>query len=152
MKQEIERKFLVKTLPPGFENAPGVEIEQGYLALEPHGRHVRLRKKGAAFFLAAKGAPKGFSRDELETELTPEQFAALWPLTAGQRLHKTRHEIPWNGLIVEIDVYGGGNRGLIVAEVEFETVEAAHRFEPPAWLGRDVSGETAFSNPNLARE
>ncbi len=152
MKQEIERKFLVKTLPPEFERSAGVAIEQGYLALEPHGRHVRLRKKGAAFFITAKGAPNGFARDELETELSPGQFDALWPLTAGRRLRKTRHEIPWNGLTVEIDVYGGINDGLVVAEVEFETVEEAHGFEPPEWLGRDVSGEAAYSNPNLARE
>ncbi len=145
---EIERKFLVKEMPRAESGSTA--IEQGYLALDQD-TEVRLRRAGDELFLTAKGG-HGEVREEVEVPIEPEAFAALWPLTAGQRLHKTRHEIPWNGLTVEIDVYGGGNRGLIVAEVEFETVEAAHRFEPPAWLGRDVSGETAYSNPNLARE
>ncbi len=152
MNQEIERKFLVKALPPEFDQTPGAAIEQGYLALEPSGRQVRLRKKGETLLLTAKGGNNGFSRAELEVELTPAQFETLWPLTAGRRLRKKRHDLPWREHTVEIDVYGGINQGLVVAEVEFATEEEARRFAPPAWLGRDVSGEAAYGNPNLARE
>lgn len=152
MKQEIERKFLLESLPPGFDAVRGKPIDQGYLAVEPHGLQVRLRKKGSEAFLTVKGEPNGYTRPETEVEITPEQFAALWPHTAGRRLRKTRYEVPLGGLTVEIDIYGGGNRGLIVAEVEFETEEEAHRFAPPGWFGRDVSGDPAYSNRNLAKE
>jgi adenylate cyclase len=152
MKQEIERKFLVKTLPPEFAQSLGADIAQGYLALEPTGRQVRLRKKGERFILTAKGANNGLTRAELEVELTAAQFEELWPLTAGRRLLKTRHEIPWKEFTVEIDVYGGTNEGLVVAEVEFTSEKEARCFTPPGWLGRDISGEAAYSNPTLARE
>ena len=149
---EIERKFLLRALPPHFASLHGAPIDQGYLAAEPGGRHVRLRKKGEAFFLTAKGAPQGFAREEIEIALTPAQFAALWPLTAGRRLKKERFEVPLEGRIVEIDVYGGGNQGLVVAEVEFESEAAAHAFTPPEWFAEDVSDRREYSNRNLARE
>ncbi len=30
-----------------------------------------------------------------------------------------RYDVPWNGRVIEIDVYRGIHRGLVVAEVEF---------------------------------
>jgi CYTH domain-containing protein len=152
MNQEIERKFLLKTLPPDLGRREGASIEQGYLAVEPHGFQVRLRKKGETAFLTVKGEPNGYARQETEVELSSAQFETLWPLTAGRRLRKTRYEIPFEKWTVEIDVYGGCNQGLVVAEVEFESEEEAHRFAPPGWFAQDVSGEAAYSNRNLARE
>jgi CYTH domain-containing protein len=149
---EIERKFLLRALPPGFETLHGAPIEQGYLAMEPSGCQVRLRKKGAALFLTAKGAPQGYAREEIEIALAPAQFDALWPLTAGRRLTKKRFDLPWGGRTVEIDVYGGGNHGLVVAEVEFESEAAAHAFTPPEWFAEDVGDRPEYSNRNLARE
>ena len=152
MSQEIERKFLLRERPPGLEQCPGAPIEQGYLALEPDGCQVRLRKKGEAHFLTAKRARAGYAREEYEIALTPGQFAALWPMTAGRRLHKKRYEIRDGGRVIEIDVYGGANHGLTVAEVEFPSEEEARAFTPPGWLGEEVSGRPEYSNRNLARE
>ena len=129
----------------------GTPLEQGYLAIEPEGNQVRLRKKGGSFSLTVKRG-EGLARIEHEVELTPKQFAALWPLTAGRRLTKQRFETPYAGHTIEIDVYGGKNSGLVVAEVEFETEEAAHAFVPPDWFAGDVSERAEYSNRNLARE
>ena len=49
MSKEIERKFLVGELPFNREEHPSVYIEQGYLALEPGGQEVRIRKKDDAY-------------------------------------------------------------------------------------------------------
>jgi len=149
---EIERKFLLRALPPHFAEVKGTPIDQGYLAVEPSGRQVRLRKRGGTFCLTAKGSQQGYAREEIEIALTPAQFSALWPLTAGRRLTKERFEVPLEGRIVEIDVYGGGNRGLVAAEVEFESEEAAHAFTPPEWFAEDISERPEYSNRNLARE
>jgi CYTH domain-containing protein len=150
---EIERKFLLRALPPLPGAAEGVSIEQGYLAAEADGRQVRLRKKGAALFLAAKRPQGGFSRDEAEIELSPAQFGLLWPLTAGRRLAKRRFEIPLEGgVTAEVDVYEGSHRGLVVAEVEFTTEEEARAFNPPEWFAEEISDRPEYSNRNLARE
>ena len=85
-----------------------------------------------------------------EIELTAEQFDALWPATEGKRLVKTRYEIPLGDRIVEIDVYHEKHEGLVVAEVEFDEQDAAKNFQPPRWLGDDVTGDPRYSNQLLA--
>ncbi|HEX8280578.1 MAG TPA: hypothetical protein VF551_04315, partial [Chthoniobacterales bacterium] len=91
-------------------------------------------------------------RIEREVELTPEQFDVLWPATEGRRLEKTRYDIPLGDCVVEIDIYRGRHEGMIVAEVEFSDEHAARAFQPPNWLGEDVSGQARYSNVRLACE
>ena len=148
---EIERKFLIKRLPPRLAGHPHKEIAQGYLAIGRDKSHVRLRRAGRACTLTFKRGPS-CSREEREIDLTPSQFAILWPATGGARLTKTRYDVAWKKLIVEIDLYHGSNEGLIVAEVEFPDVESWHAFRPPPWLGEEVSGTSRYSNVNLARD
>src|SRR2546429_2060604 len=115
--REIERKFLLKRLPEKLNRSRRYIIAQGYLATEPAGRQVRLRKKGKTASLTFK-VGRGAHREEREIKLSPKQFAALWPGTAGRRLRKVRYDIPWKNLVIEIDVYRGRHAGLVAAEVE----------------------------------
>ena len=149
--REIERKFLVKQLPEKLKRRRHYPIAQGYLASEPGGRHVRLRKKGKTASLAFK-VGRGAHREEREVKLSPKQFAALWPATVGRRLRKLRYEIPWKNLLIEIDVYRGKHSGLVVAEVEFPDLATCREFKPPQWFGREVTGQKRYSNVRLANE
>ncbi|MFL6569961.1 MAG: adenylate cyclase, partial [Chthoniobacterales bacterium] len=87
---------------------------------------------------------------EREISLTKKQFDVLWPATEGQRLTKTRYDVPFGELTVEVDIYRGRHKGLIVAEVEFDDEKSARAFQPPRWLGRDVTGVGRYSNVRLA--
>lgn len=147
--REIERKFLVRKLPDKLEDFPHAQIEQGYLALEGDGVQVRMRKAGENLSLTYKRNQED-AREEREITLTPEQFAILWPATAERRLSKTRYDVPLGHLVIEIDVYHGRHEGLIVAEVEFADKAEAHSFQPPPWLGDDVSRDPRYSNQLLA--
>ena len=147
--REIERKFLVRTLPEQLASFRHAEIDQGYLAIAPGGVQVRLRKAGEKHSLTYKRG-RGNAREEREIELTAEQFAVLWPATEGKRLTKIRYDVPLGSYTVEIDVYGGRHEGLIVAEVEFEDEQSARDFRIPDWLGRDVSHDRRYSNQLLA--
>jgi CYTH domain-containing protein len=149
--QEIERKFLIKRLPVEILRSRHFRIAQGYLANEPGGRHVRLRKKRRTAFLTFK-VGRAAAREEREIRLSPKQFATLWPATAGRRLRKTRYDIPWKNLKIEIDIYHGRNHGLMVAEVEFPSFASCRQFKPPRWFGREITGEKRYSNVRLARE
>jgi adenylate cyclase len=149
--REIERKFLLKRLPDTLKRSRCYIIDQGYLASESTGRQVRLRKKGKTASLTFK-VGRGAHREEREIRLSPKQFAALWPATAGRRLRKLRYEIPWKNLLIEIDIYRGRHSGLVVAEVEFPDRVSCRRFKPPSWFGREVTGEKRFSNVRLANE
>src|SRR5213080_1891364 len=149
--REIERKFLLKRLPEKLNRSRRYIIAQGYLATEPAGRHVRLRKKGKTSSLTFK-VGRSAHREEREVKLSPKQFAALWPATAGRRLRKLRYEIPWRGLLIEIDIYRGKHSGLVVVEVEFPSLAMCRKFKPPSWFGREVTGEKRYSNVRLANE
>jgi adenylate cyclase len=144
---EVERKFRLRE-PPDLSGADSDPIEQGYLAAGAEGE-VRLRRKGERTLLTVKRGA-GLSRGEVEIEVTPEQFEALWPLTEGRRLRKRRYVLPHDELQVEVDVYEGELAGLTVAEIEFDSEEQARAFEPPAWLGDEVTGDERFLNENLA--
>jgi adenylate cyclase len=142
---EVERKFLVSD-PPDLGD--GEEIVQGYLAIGADGE-VRLRRRGEALVLTAKRG-SGLSREEAEIELDSERFDRLWPLTEGRRLHKRRHVLPSGDRRIEVDVYEGELESLVVAEIEFPSEEEARRFEPPEWLGEEVTGDERYLNETLA--
>ena len=147
--REIERKFLVRKLPDDLTAFPSTEISQGYLVSLDDGLQVRLRKKREQYSLTYKRG-LGNVREEREVALTAEQFTTLWPATEGKRLTKTRYEIPFGERVVEIDIYTGKHDGLVVAEVEFDDEESAINFQPPNWLGDDVTGDPRYSNQLLA--
>jgi CYTH domain-containing protein len=52
-------------------------------------------------------------------------------------------------LIWEIDVFGGDNSGLILAEIELENEN--QKFERPAWIGEEVSHDKRFFNSWLSK-
>lgn len=150
---ERERKFLVTQPPTGLKKHPHKRIRQGYLAI-PSGRNgvpveVRVRDEGGRHLLTVKGG-RGASRTEVELPLPADAFRTLWQLTAGKRIEKVRYRIPQDGLTIELDVYGGKLRGLMTAEVEFESDRELRRFRAPAWLGPDVTGRDGFANNRLA--
>ena len=148
---EIERKFLLRSLPPGLADAPAHLIVQGYLALTPEGVEVRVRRKGDEHFLTVKHGG-GLRRTEVELSLPAHEFDTLWPLTAGRRLRKLRRDLPGpDGLKIEIDLYEDALAGLRVAEVEFPDEEAAHRFRPPDFFGHEITGDPAYRNETLTR-
>lgn len=146
---EIERKFLVRKLPHDLAVFPHAEISQGYLAIADGGVQVRLRKKEGQHSLTYKRGV-GNVREEREVELTAEQFSALWPATKEKRLIKTRYEIPWGDRVIEIDLYHAQHEGLAVAEVEFDDEKSAENFQPPDWLGSDVTRDPRYSNQLIA--
>jgi len=147
--REIERKFLVARVPAGLLTGPGTLVEQGYLVADADGLEVRLRRKdGRCFQTVKKG--QGLVRTEVEIELSADQFAALWHLTADQRLRKRRHGLTIAGVPCELDVFAEPLNGLIVAEVEFPSLEAALRFAPPDWFALEVTDDGRFRNSQLA--
>src|SRR5215510_14958669 len=106
---EIERKFLVKRLPPGWKRRPCSQILQGYFPMGHRDLEIRLRRKGSQHFVTIKG---GHGRRRLEEEvLIPKgTFRSLWPLTRAAHIKKCRYDTPYNGHKIEMDVYQGRHR------------------------------------------
>ena len=152
---EIERKFLVTQPPADLETHPREPISQGYLLPEVSsgGVAVRVRRRADRFFLTIKHG-HGLSRTEVELPLPPADFNVLWPLTEGRRVEKTRYLLPHAGherYTIELDIYAGALAGLLTAEVEFPTEDDARAFQPPAFFGRELTDDPAYTNSALAR-
>jgi len=152
MAQEIERKFLVGSLPADLDGGDwrARRLDQGYLAITAE-VEVRIRRAdGRDARLTVKSSP-ALARVEEELALDDDAFARLWPLTEGRRVVKVRHarEVA-PGVVYELDVYAGALEGLAVLEVEFASEDAARAWDPPGWAGREVTGERAYANQTLA--
>ena len=149
--QEIERKFLVTGgLPDDLGQDPSEEISQGYVAVADDGTEVRVRARGGDHTLTVKSGPSRM-RVEEEIEIDERRFESLWALTAGRRIEKRRYVIPaGDQLSIELDVYAGELDGLVTAEIEFDSADQAEAFEPPSWIGSDVTGDGGYSNQSLA--
>ena len=144
---EIERKFLLASLPPPERRGKGELIRQGYISVgDPE---MRVRSKGDRFFLTVKHG-EGIVRKEMEIEIGEDIFAKLWPLTDGSRIEKTRYAIEHNGLTWEIDEYHGRLTGLLTAEVELRDVN--QEFDLPCFLNviSEVTEDSRYKNKSLA--
>ncbi len=147
MSFEIERRFLVKRVPPKFRimERQGIPVIQGYLVAQ----NVRLRRYGEKCFLTVKSG-QGLVREENEIEISMERFDSMWSKTMGSRLTKTRYMLDNGDYIFELDVFHGRLRYLRIIEVEFKSIDEALAFVPPPWFGEEVTDKPEYSNFTLA--
>ena len=144
---EIERKFLVKEIPP-LDGISSSEIMQGYISISPE---IRVRKKDGKYYRTEKG--EGFiSREENEWEISKEEAEKMLKEVKTNLIEKTRYYIPYNKYTLELDIYKGVFEGLVVCEVEFYSVEEAASFVPPAWFSTDISEKIEYRNKILAQK
>jgi CYTH domain-containing protein len=145
---ERERRFLVAEIPTDLPSAN--RIQQGYLTVEPVA--VRVRRIDDRRHVLTIKVGTGRARTEIERDLDPDEFEALWEQTLAVRLEKRRHRIPLDGqLTAELDLYDGALSGRSLVEVEFDDDEAADTFAPPPWFGREVTEDRRYDNAALAR-
>jgi CYTH domain-containing protein len=147
---EIERKFLLAGLPPTMRLSRREPIRQGYLALDGD-TEVRVRITPGRAVLTIKSG-RGGVRTEEEVVLDKRQGDALWELTEGRRVQKTRRRVRVGDAVVEVDEYGDALDGLVVAEVEFDDEQASRSFQPPSWFLREVTDDRRYSNRSLASD
>lgn len=145
---EIERKFLIKNLPAQLETYPFHLIEQGYLNTDPV---VRVRREDDTFYLTYKG--KGYlAREEYNLPLNETAYTHLLSKADGKVITKKRYLIPTdNGLTIELDVFLEAFQGLLLAEVEFESLDQAKAYLPPEWFGLEVTEDYHYSNSCLSQ-
>jgi len=151
MANEIERKFLIKSLP---EDMSGTTMRQGYLQPEKE-RAVRIRtvekdgsKKGL-LTIKGMGSKSGMSRYEFETEIPVPDADHLLSLCDQPLIEKTRFKYDHEGLTWEIDEFHGVNEGLVVTEVELESED--QQFNKPEFVGEEVTGQVKYYNMMLLK-
>lgn len=148
MHMEIERKYLVKTLPANLDQYESKKIAQGYLCTEPV---VRTRRSNDDYYMTYKGDGL-MAREEYNLPLTKEAYDHLRPKIDGLLIAKTRYLIPLDEkLTAELDVFEEDLSGLTIVEVEFDTIEEANTFIAPDWFGEDVTNSGKYHNSYLSQ-
>ena len=66
------------------------------------------------------------------------------------KISKTRYKLKYKGHIWEIDDFLDSNSGLIIAEVELDSVDS--ELSLPPWLEKEITGEIKYLNSELAKE
>lgn len=150
MSFEIERKFLIAG--DGWRKLVTTQfpIRQAYLSSDGKAS-IRVRIKGESVAtLSIKSRPADLRRLELEYPIPVIEAEALIQLRQGDVIEKVRHVVPWDGLAWEIDVFGGDNAGLVIAEIELR--DEHQQIDLPDWIGTEVTGQRAYYNSALVQQ
>jgi adenylate cyclase len=150
MAIEIERKFLVRNDDWRRVARTSFNIVQAYLSSgERSSTRVRIRD-GKDATLTVKSKPAELRRVEIEYPITVSDAETLLRLRETSLIVKTRHIVPSGGDVWQVDVFGGENAGLVIAEIELS--DAHDQFDQPPWLGVEVTGHRQYYNSALARQ
>ena len=145
---EIERKFLI-TNNGWKKGAKYSTCRQGYIFAEKKGV-VRIRVIDQRGFVTIKSAPVGLTRQEYEYEIPlADANSMLEDLCDKYIVEKKRYKIKFGNHVWEIDEFTGHNEGLVLAEIELSNDNET--FEPPPWIGEEVSLDPKYHNSNLSK-
>lgn len=167
---EIERKFLVKDLSFLKFAVEKKRILQYYLDEEGKIRIRQIRDKytgGIESYISVKvgETEDGLIRNEITSKIENDDFGAiLGDYSLAPNIIKMRYVVRYNEsnkyeegycktndflFNWEIDVFEGGNRGLIIAEIEID--EPREVIDIPEWVGEEITGDKRYYNFSLAQ-
>lgn len=157
MATEIERKFMIGEVPTHLTPSHTFEIAQTYLALAK-GEEVRTRSikdhRGTFSYTMCLKFSEGMVRNEHEFEISESLYKQLTGTNLVPLL-KTRKVYQEDGFTYELDFYDKqvcdalNLDRLVVAEVEFPSLEDAISFTAPSWFGEERTGTKTYSNKSL---
>lgn len=142
---EIERRWKIAGFPENLPLLRQAHMRQGYIATAPV---VRIRTDGARCVLCFKG--KGtLAREEIETDIDAETFRRLEAFIGKPLVSKDYrvYALP-DGRRLEVSLVDEDlPTRFFYAEVEFDTVEQAQAYAPPADIGlqEEMTEDRGFS-------
>ena len=155
---EIERKFLIAMPDRGMlESFPGAsrsDIVQTYLICgEGESRRVRKSSYGGycVYTLTSKKHITNIRRLEDEKEISGAEYEKLLSEADPDKrsIIKTRYRIPFEGNLLEIDIYSFWNdRATLEIELESEN----DQYCLPSWINviKEVTEDPRYTNSSLA--
>lgn len=167
---EYERRFLVTDFPDRLQDAPTLIVQSYYLADAGYALRVRVqaadvdagldgdsdalevlakhREVLTMATLTLKGPAVGGTRYEAERPLDPD-VASEVVRRGGMATVKTRYAVWLGGDGWSVDVFGGTNHPLIVAECERSG--PVTDLEIPEFCVTELTDDRRFSNESLAQ-
>ena len=105
---------------------------------------VRVRREDENYYMTYKGGGM-MAREEYNLPLEcrficPSSSESRWQYYYQKTLFDTFH-----AYTIELDVFEGLFEGIVVAEVEFPSIEEAESFAAPEWFGEDVTYDGRYA-------
>ena len=151
---EEERKYIVE-LTGEVEGSIDSEITQTYLTADP-GCEVRLRKRGwnGKYVYVHTNKQRISATEQLETErqISSNLYHSLLQQADPYRttIRKMRKSFIWRGQYFELDSYQQPMDNLMILETKGITADEDVKFPPFIKVVRDITGDAAYYNYNLA--
>ena len=147
---EKERKFKVKSEKFISLSHKVINIKQGYLSKE-NNLVIRIRISDKNAYLCIKGptSESGISRFEFEKKISLIEGGELLKLCLPRIIFKKRYLIKYKNQLLEVDVFEGFLKGLILAEIELNS--ESQKVSLPDWVGKEVTGVKSFYNSQLSK-
>lgn len=148
---ELERTFLAQVLPQGLAKCPSKAMVDIYLPKGAKHPILRIRKNGDNYELTKK-FPSSDDHSCLTEEtvvLTKEEYEALAGVD-GKRVEKRRYLYQYKGKVLEIDVFGGPLKGLVLVDAEFGSEAEKRAFPMPSFCLCEVTQEEVIAGGFLA--
>lgn len=135
MSNEIERKFLIKTMPD-LSNFESVIYERYYIYRDEK-IEMRVQKKGDKFEIERKEMVNELNAIKTKMEISAPEFEKLKKLSTEAILREGFFIS--SSPDVSIKIYHGKHEGLKKIEVEFGSEEEAKAFQIPSWYGKEIT-------------
>lgn len=149
MAKEIERKFLLTygasiPIPAVYSK---FNIKQGYISGDKD-KNVRVRLTTSKAILGIKFTTEAIT-DEFEYEIPKKDGKEIYR-KCEFKLEKRRLSFKGPQKVhYDVDSYPNG---LVVVEVEFNSIEHMEKWVKPHWIDEEVTGKAEYSNVVLAKE
>ncbi len=136
MYHEIERKFLIRRMPKISGIKP--ELQERHFIQHTELAEERIQKKDAMYEYELKMAlsPREWRRER--RFISEEEFKQL-ALRAPKVIMRESYSLSKKNPRISIKKYLGDYRGLVLAEVEFDSVAESEDFSPSDWMGIEIT-------------
>ena len=146
---EIERKFFVKDINSlDLSKYHHKTIVQDYLYVD---KFTAIRKRKISenniskYTYTVKTAKVGISVNEIEKDITEDEYNNLSLNSNYNTIEKERYLIPFDKYNIELDIFKGIYKGIIFAEIEFPSEALAFNIKLPNWFGPELSSKVTNS-------
>lgn len=153
---EIERRFWIEKTPTIQKKRKKEEIIQWY-CLDPNNKEkIRIRKiihddtKKIRYTKTIKHG-KWLVREEIESSITSKDWKQLRPQAQKTSLKKTRYYIPHKNHSIELNIFHENLEGIILAEVEFQSIEESKSLKVPERFWSEVTEYKESTSHYLAK-
>ena len=146
---EIERRFLVENEDWKYHATHSEDFYQVYLNsnLDEWSTRVRIIDNKKAY-ISLKSQLNSSTNYEFEY-LIPIKDAVELIKLSKYKITKTRYQITINKKHWIVDIFGGSNSSLKIAEIELN--HQNEKIQIPSWCNQEITGIKSLSNASLAR-